>query len=212
MTDDKHIRELVMVDDGHVTSCTLPDAGQVTMGRGPDNDIVVEDGAISRNHVVIRAQREIEIIDLGSANGTFVDGERIAAHTPTRLGPGCSFEAGGAMFKLQVHTRVPPLEPPAPHEFFSHEVADAVSEEDSVAVIRVRVDGQAPAEVLRGCLTRYESEVVSMCAPGVYDLLLCSITEGIPKKSKEPPRKSSFACSFAALSAAVIDPPLRPAA
>jgi ABC-type multidrug transport system ATPase subunit len=48
------------------------------IGRGDENDIVVADLAVSREHAQIRHVGErLEIKDLKSANGTFVNGQRI---------------------------------------------------------------------------------------------------------------------------------------
>ena len=50
----------------------------VTVGRSSDNDIVVENLAVSRKHAKIEKVGETFIVsDLQSANGTFVNGERI---------------------------------------------------------------------------------------------------------------------------------------
>ncbi|MDR1635671.1 MAG: DUF3662 and FHA domain-containing protein [Bifidobacteriaceae bacterium] len=53
--------------------------GPVTViGRGSDADIIVEDTGVSRRHVEIRLTPEGPIAtDLGSTNGTFVEGHRI---------------------------------------------------------------------------------------------------------------------------------------
>ena len=50
----------------------------VTLGRSAENDIVVENLAVSRKHAKIEKVGETFILtDLQSANGTFVNGERI---------------------------------------------------------------------------------------------------------------------------------------
>ena len=50
----------------------------MSIGRAPDNEIVIENLAISRNHAVISATGESFLIkDLGSSNGTFVNGEKV---------------------------------------------------------------------------------------------------------------------------------------
>jgi hypothetical protein len=53
--------------------------GPVTViGRGSDADIIVEDTGVSRRHVEIRLTQDGPIVtDLGSTNGTFVEGHRI---------------------------------------------------------------------------------------------------------------------------------------
>src|SRR5262249_53486002 len=52
--------------------------GTLSMGRARDNAIVVGDPGASRHHAELRVGGDrIDIVDLGSTNGTFVDGERI---------------------------------------------------------------------------------------------------------------------------------------
>lgn len=49
-----------------------------TVGRAPGNTIVITEGAASRKHLMIKAVNEgHRLVDLGSANGTVVNGERL---------------------------------------------------------------------------------------------------------------------------------------
>ncbi|MEW5957271.1 MAG: FHA domain-containing protein [Chloroflexota bacterium] len=74
---------------------TGPTAGQVhavadypqTIGRGTGSDIIVPDKTLSRQHVRIQAmERGCVVEDLGSTNGTFVNGQRITGPTLLRAG------------------------------------------------------------------------------------------------------------------------------
>jgi DNA-binding response OmpR family regulator len=53
-----------------------------TIGRWEDNDVVVDDRWVSRNHARIRREGERYVLeDLGSRNGTLVNGRRITDQT-----------------------------------------------------------------------------------------------------------------------------------
>lgn len=57
--------------------------GELKLGRQAGNDILLTEGGVSRNHArVFEDGGAVFIEDLSSANGTFVDGERIADPTP----------------------------------------------------------------------------------------------------------------------------------
>ncbi|MEB3247851.1 MAG: FHA domain-containing protein [Microcystaceae cyanobacterium] len=51
-----------------------------TIGRSKDNDITILDDTISRNHAILQTtdNGEFLLIDLGSSNGTFVNGRRVS--------------------------------------------------------------------------------------------------------------------------------------
>ena len=51
---------------------------QVTIGRGLNNDIILEDTRVSRHHAQLRYRaRRFWVTDLGSTNGTYVNGEQV---------------------------------------------------------------------------------------------------------------------------------------
>src|SRR5271166_632650 len=50
----------------------------VTIGRAPENNVVLDDLLVSRRHAVLRRTgNQWELVDNGSANGTYVNGNRI---------------------------------------------------------------------------------------------------------------------------------------
>ena len=54
------------------------------IGRGGDADIILEDTGVSRHHLELRTETDTSLVatDLGSTNGTYVDGERIRTPVP----------------------------------------------------------------------------------------------------------------------------------
>ena len=61
--------------------------GGLVLGRSPEADVLLEDPYASDFHVRLALQAgEIRLQDLGSTNGTFVNGERVAAPLSLRRG------------------------------------------------------------------------------------------------------------------------------
>ena len=70
-----------------------PKGDRTTIGRSPDNDIFLDDVTVSRKHaVLVQSAGEIQIEDLGSLNGTFVNRRRI--DSATRLESGDEVQIG----------------------------------------------------------------------------------------------------------------------
>jgi len=59
--------------------------GELSIGRAEGNDLLLTEGGVSRKHASLRVEGgALTIEDLGSANGTQVDGVRIEGPTPLR--------------------------------------------------------------------------------------------------------------------------------
>ncbi|MBL8769250.1 MAG: sigma 54-interacting transcriptional regulator, partial [Planctomycetes bacterium] len=71
---------------------------RITFGRAAGNDVVVNDAQVSRTHCVLeRTGDRFRIVDLGSQNGTFVNGDRVPEAT---LKAGDSIRVGRLKVKV----------------------------------------------------------------------------------------------------------------
>jgi diguanylate cyclase (GGDEF)-like protein len=72
----------------------LPD--QTRLGRAAENTFTLAEATVSRQHaaIVIDALGTPQLIDLNSANGTFLNGRRLAPHAPTPLSDGDRVQLG----------------------------------------------------------------------------------------------------------------------
>jgi hypothetical protein len=92
----------LLITTGSGRGQTFELRGEASLGRSRTNAIVLSDGKVSRNHARLDPVRSTYILaDLGSANGTFVNGVRITQ--PVRLRDGDSLQVGDT--QLVFHTR-----------------------------------------------------------------------------------------------------------
>ena len=65
----------------------VPLVGKIRLGRDKANDIVLDDKLVSRRHAVIqKIGEEYFLEDLGSTNGTLLNGQRVPPRSYVRLG------------------------------------------------------------------------------------------------------------------------------
>ena len=74
--------KLIVSIDGVVIKEVTLTKDRTSLGRRPYNDVVIDNLAISGEHAAVHLHgEEVEIEDLGSTNGTYVNGCRIAGPT-----------------------------------------------------------------------------------------------------------------------------------
>jgi pSer/pThr/pTyr-binding forkhead associated (FHA) protein len=99
------------------------------IGRGEYNDVIIADASVSTMHAKLQRRDAVWILtDLGSTNGTFVEGERLTGEVP--LGPGTTLRFGdvSALFE--------PLDESAP----------TPRPQSTRAMLRVDAEARRPAE------------------------------------------------------------------
>ncbi len=104
----------LVVREGSSAGSEHPVEENLTLGREHDVDLVLEDTGISRRHAAVQMQDgEAVVQDLGSSNGTFVNGERVRG--ARRLGEGDLIQLGDTVLEVRFSpekTRVVPAAPP----------------------------------------------------------------------------------------------------
>lgn len=70
------------------------------LGRSPEADLVLDDDTVSRRHAVLRGDREgIQIEDLGSSNGTAINGNQMVGALSLLDGDLVSFGSATCLVK-----------------------------------------------------------------------------------------------------------------
>ena len=107
-TVDSTIKQLFLAITPRLVAVNGPLSGEtlylnepiVSIGRLVSNDICLDDRFVSRIHCVIRTEDgQYMIEDLNSANGTYLNGERINAAS---LKEGCLIEIGASRFLFEL--------------------------------------------------------------------------------------------------------------
>ena len=136
----------LVIRQGPQAGMSFPLTGnQALIGREEGLDIALQDPEASRRHARVSWQGDHFVIeDLGSTNGTFVNGVQITS--PQILNPGDSIGVGQTALVFQVagaQMGAPQYQPPAPHAPAPPPAPAAVSAGDS--------GSKLPQYALYGC-------------------------------------------------------------
>jgi len=86
-------RELNVVE--LVKSRSNPFADRISIGRASNCDVVLGDSSVSKLHAHVRESNgELVLTDVGSQNGTLVNGDRLQQHVPMPIKPGDRVQFG----------------------------------------------------------------------------------------------------------------------
>lgn len=105
---------LVVMNSGRRINLNISDdllIGRKDNARGifPDVDLGLDggyDSGVSRRHAILaRKNNRYVLEDLGSANGTFINGRQLAPSQPTRLASGDEIRCGTLLLRIEFEER-----------------------------------------------------------------------------------------------------------
>jgi hypothetical protein len=102
----------LVIHEGAGAGSEHPVDGELILGREHGSaDLVIDDPGVSRRHARVLANGSGVIVeDLGSSNGTYVNGERISG--PVELGAGDELQVGATVLGVEGGTAATALMPP----------------------------------------------------------------------------------------------------
>jgi phage tail-like protein len=87
--------QLIVALEGNVVQTLALSPATITIGRTPDNGLSLPHPMVSRRHAELRlTPGGLALTDVGSANGTFINGQQLLPQQPRVLPSGASFEIG----------------------------------------------------------------------------------------------------------------------
>ncbi len=96
----KTAREVVVVRSDTLAGQRYPLDRPKVIGRSDDADIIIDDSYASEFHLRVGMQEgEVMLSDLGSTNGTYLNGRRVTV--PTVIAKGDSIQIGKTIFEVQ---------------------------------------------------------------------------------------------------------------
>ncbi len=96
----KAAREVVVIKSDTLAGQRFPLERPKVIGRSQDADIVIDDSYASEFHLRVGAQDgEVMLHDLGSTNGTYLNGRRVTV--PTVITKGDSIQIGKTIFEVR---------------------------------------------------------------------------------------------------------------
>lgn len=121
------------------------DGDSATIGRAPGSEVLIQQPYVSKRHV--RILKGLVLVDLGSSNGTFVDGRRITE--PTLL-TGDEFQLGEGDVTVRVVRDEPQARAPQESDELGELRAQLAEREEELAAAHAIVDRlHNKAEALR---------------------------------------------------------------
>ncbi len=166
---------LAIVGDGVLQTTVLPRVGRITIGRSAECEVRIDDASISRNHATLLIE-PLCIVDNGSANGTWVDGQRIRSNEPVSILVHQSIRLGNITVIVQRRNAAAPrLRKLRSHAYFDSRLDDecdrARNHNATLGVIHLVVPGAIDLiDMVDGALQ--DTDVLASYGPDELEILL----------------------------------------
>lgn len=106
----------------------------ITFGRNDNNDVIINDQYVGRNHCqIVENDGKLLVVDLNSTNGTFVNGKRITGQQPLSMSD--EIRIGQTTLNWQTYFRQSPAPSPTPAPIPSPEPSSMGSNKQKTIVI-----------------------------------------------------------------------------
>jgi phosphoserine phosphatase RsbU/P len=152
---------------------------RVTIGRSRENDIFLPDQWLSRHHAEVRRRAEgFVLVDLGSKNGTLLNGSRMSGEA--RLRPGDVVTLGEHVLQLSETEPAPEREDDDGPDLYGTQIFSA-RELSDVATRPADAEGLARQNRILSILTKAASAlIVHRPLPELFELILDLVFEAVP--------------------------------
>jgi len=203
-----------MSEEGIIT-CSLPTEGELVIGRDADCDVHLGGFGVSRRHAALRlGVHQVEIVDLGSRNGTLLGDRRLTPNEPTPFVVGTTAKVGDAVLMLQASTAPPAAarfsNRPAFEARVDREILSSQRRRTSLALAKVVVAparGRAAAEgapVANASPERVLAEalrpvdLLAVVSPREFEMVLVDTTSNAMEAATARIRQKLAAAGYAA--------------
>jgi DNA-binding NtrC family response regulator len=171
---------LIMSESGTVTRA-LPAAGELSLGRSEECDLQIDDPRLSRKHVILRMGEHVEVVDLGSRNGTLLGARRLVPNTPERVGDGDRITLGSTVLLLQQAGATQGLRLLPRPAFDARTTAERAAGVGVVIVELACKAGTRPPTVEEALAAELAAgDAVAVVRRGVYEVLLVGVASAEP--------------------------------
>src|SRR6266700_4737601 len=138
--------------------------GVIRLGRNATNDYSFEDATVSARHCEVTLEDgAVRVSDLGSTNGTFIDGQQV---TQALLLPGQTLHLGSVAIVLEnlpTHIAIPSLAGPQPNPLSGEGAPLCYHHSSSQATLECRDCGKTFCDLCIHQIRRVGGAVLKLC-------------------------------------------------